>query len=345
MLALVLVSCGTRKGYFSLEGRFINLNQGEFYVYSNDGLLGGVDTVKVSGGRFALEIPCTRVGTLMLVFPNFTELPIFAESGGSVEIKGDASHLKQTEITGTDANELMTKFRLATATSSPPETASTAEHFIRDNASSPVALYLLRKYFIVPGKQETLNKAKELVSLILAEQKSSDADDDKNRSLFDRNPADKYSNSGNAVKADKDIRMLLMASVGNRLPAFSAKSISHGSVSSASLRGKRAIIYTWATWSYDSENMARRIEEVVNSSEGKATAIGINLCASRKECESAIERCGISSPTVCDEKMFDGDLVNRLGLRLVPGNIIVDAAGRVVARNVNADDIERLLIR
>lgn len=99
-LTLVLVSCGSRSGNFSIEGRLLNLNQGEFYVYSPDGVFDGVDTIKVDGGRFAFETPCKESGTIVIVFPNFSELPVFAEAGKSVTVKGDASHLKEIEIEG-----------------------------------------------------------------------------------------------------------------------------------------------------------------------------------------------------------------------------------------------------
>ena len=36
LLLSLLVSCGTRSGYFKVEGRLLNINQGELYVYSSD---------------------------------------------------------------------------------------------------------------------------------------------------------------------------------------------------------------------------------------------------------------------------------------------------------------------
>lgn len=320
-LALLLVSCGTRKGYFSIEGQFMNLNQGEFYVYSNDGIINGVDTIHVKGGLFALEIPCAKEGTLMIVFPNFTEQPIFAESGESVKIKGDASHLKEMEVSGTEANELMTKFRLATSTSSPPETKKTAEHFIRDNASSPVALYLLRKYFVTQESASSLKKAKELIGEILKEQPK----------------------NGNAVKMEKQIKMLLTSNIGSKLPSFTATDIKGNTVSQSLLKGKKAIIYTWANWNYDSENVAQRINEMVRESAGNVAALGISLSSSKEECLADMERFEMSVPTVCDENMFDGALVNQLGLRIVPGNIILDAGGKVIARNVSISELKNYL--
>ena len=164
-LTLVLVACGSRSGYFSLEGRLLNLNQGEFYVYSPDGVFDGVDTIKVEGGRFAFETPCKESGTIMIVFPNFSEQPVFAEPGKSVSIKGDASHLKEIEIDGTAENKLMNGFRQQISKASPPEVLKYAEQFVRHNPRSAVSVYILRKYFIntnLAYESKDLDKAEQL---------------------------------------------------------------------------------------------------------------------------------------------------------------------------------------
>lgn len=108
---LTLASCGTDSRHFKLEGRLLNLNQGEFYVYSPDGAMRGLDTIKVQAGRFSYITECDAPKTLVIVFPNYTEQPVFAQPGKSVDIKGDASHLKEMTVKGTKDNELMNKFR------------------------------------------------------------------------------------------------------------------------------------------------------------------------------------------------------------------------------------------
>lgn len=80
----------------------------------------------------------------MLVFPNFSEQPIFAKSGKSVEIKADASHLKEMEVSGTEDNELMTKFRQNILKDTPPEAKKHAEDFVREHPNSVCSIYLIR---------------------------------------------------------------------------------------------------------------------------------------------------------------------------------------------------------
>ena len=145
---LFLTSCGVGSGHFKFEGKFLNMNQGEFYVYSPDGGINGLDTIRVVGGRFTYECDCKNPFTLMVVFPNFSEQPIFAESGASVDIKADASHLKELSVKGTKANEQMNQFRENILKLSPPEEKAKAEQFIKDHPESIVSTYLIRKYFV-----------------------------------------------------------------------------------------------------------------------------------------------------------------------------------------------------
>jgi len=117
-LTLIMVSCGTDSKHFKLEGRLLNLNQGEFYVYSPDGGIEGFDTIRVEAGRFVYQTECEHSSILMLVFPNFSEQPIFMEPGESVTLDGDASHLKEITTKGTKDNKLMNGVREQMASAS-----------------------------------------------------------------------------------------------------------------------------------------------------------------------------------------------------------------------------------
>ena len=49
---------------------------------------------------------------------------------------------------GTDTNEQMTEWRMMANRLTPPEVKREAETFIKENATSPISAYLLRKHFI-----------------------------------------------------------------------------------------------------------------------------------------------------------------------------------------------------
>ena len=146
LFTFLLLSCGPEGNKFRLSGRLRNINQGEFLIYSPDGGFVGVDTIKVRNGRFAYEKEVRNMVTLIIVFPNFSEQAVFATPGEEVEIKGDATHLKEMTIKGTDENDELTKLRARVNKLTPPEIPGAIAQFIEENPTSIVSMYLLDKF-------------------------------------------------------------------------------------------------------------------------------------------------------------------------------------------------------
>lgn len=316
LLTLVLVSCGTDSYHFEIDGRLINLNQGEFYVYSPDGGIIGIDTIKVDGGRFAYEIPCDQPCVLMIVFPNFSQLPIFAAPGKQVEIKGDASHLKELEVKGTKANELMTKFRQQVASASPPEMKKYAEQFVKDHPDSPVSPYLVNQYF-VQTPQPDYAKALELLTLMTTLQPKNGL---LNRLLPD-------------IKQMKDVAF------SGKLKDFYTTDMKGRPVSAANLRAAQvAVINVWASWSYESMEIQRLLKEQQRKNHGSLQVLSINVDATVKKCRDTQKMDSITWPTICDGLMFDGKLVRQLGLTSIPDNIVLKK-GNIVARGLSPQEM------
>ena len=141
------VSCSQSNDYFKIEGSFRGMNQGELYIYGTHGSH-KLDTIGLQKGEFEYRIPLEDTLTFVLMFPNFSELPVFAVPGATIKIEGDATHLKETQIKGTDDNKEMTAFRLQTSQMTPPEVNKAAAQFIKDHPTSPVSRYIFDRYFI-----------------------------------------------------------------------------------------------------------------------------------------------------------------------------------------------------
>ena len=312
-VAATLASCSSDSGRFRIEGRFRNLNRGEFYVYSPDGGIQGRDTIPVVDGRFAYEATITDRATFVLIFPNYSEQPVFGQKGKTATISGDASHLREMEIEGTDDNELMTKFRQRANRLSPPEVKQAAEEFVRENPTSPVSRYLVSSLFV-----ETAEPDYARAAALLAEMCKADPD------------------NGRLALYRKQVDALKASVVGASVPQFSAKDIYGNTVTRAALGGKVNVVCTWASWSYDSHGAVRRLCQLQKDYGSDLAVVGICLDARPAVCRSAVERDSIKWPNVCDGLMWQTPLLSRLGLSTVPGNIVADAKGKVVARNLSA---------
>ncbi|MBO4850141.1 MAG: DUF4369 domain-containing protein [Prevotella sp.] len=311
----LLAACGVDSGHFKISGRFLNMNQGEFYVYSPEGGVDGIDTIHVVGGRFTYERPCDRAVTLMLVFPNFSQQPIFAQPGKSVDIKTDATNMKEMEVSGTKANELMTKFRLQTAHVAPPDVVKKAEQFINDNLSSPVSLYLLRTFFIQTDKPD-YEKAEKLAAKMLKEQPK----------------------NGALIIVRKQLQQLRNGVAGAPAPRFSGPGLKGGEVSDADLGGDLAVLSTWSSWNYVSQDIQRQLKRKLRTSNGRLRLVSICIDADKKACERIVERDTLSWPCIFDGKLFDSPAMQQTGLTDVPDNILYRNR-KVVARGLNAKQL------
>jgi len=317
LMTLLLVSCGDSQKNFKIEGSFKGFNQGELYVYSMDGSL-QLDTIGVSRGEFVYQASINEPTTLVVVFPNYSELPVFAEPGVTIKVKGDASHLKETEVKGTDTNKAMTDFRLKTCDMMPPQVLSEATKFINEHPASPISIYLLNKYFIQTSDPD-YSKIQNLVKTILA------ASPDNQQ----------------IAKVSKQLEALKALKVGNRLPSFFASGLNGEGISSSDLNAKVNVISLWASWNYESVNIQNLLARLKREHATDLKVLGISIDGSVKDCRQIVERDSIKWSTVCDGRMWEMPILQKIGMTYLPDNIIVDAQGKILARTLNYQELNK----
>lgn len=317
LFALLLTACSSGGDNFRLEGRLRNMNQGEFWVYSPNGGMIGIDTIKVRDGRFSYELNMASEATLVIVFPNYSEQPVFAGPGEKVTIKGDATHLKEMIIQGTTENEEMTSLRMELNDLTPPEIPHAVSDFIKEHLSSPVSIYLVQRYFVLKPDPD-YSQAFRLVRLMQNEQP-----DNQQLQLLGR-----------------QLSRLQASTVGKRLQKFSATDTKGQKVTDAILRKPLNVVSTWATWSYLSHNMLYRLKKMKQKHGERLGLLSICLDGRQEECRQRIARDSLTWPTVCDGRMWDSPLLSTFGLSDVPDNILFDGKGRVIARDLTIDQLE-----
>jgi len=313
-----LFSCSSPDTRFHLEGRFKNLNQGEFYLYSPE--QGTKDTIAVKDGRFIYDIAIDDSLTLVMLFPNYSEMPIFAHPGARVKMKGDVSHLKETEITGTKVNEEMTAFRLKANQLTPPEVRKAAADYISDYPTSPISYYLLKRYFI-QGAEPDYAKASQLCTILCKA-------DPKNIRL---------------ERLKKELTQLKSSYDMKQLPSFHAIDMNGKTIGNQHLKSEVNVIFAWATWNYDGQQIMRQIQTVQKQNPGRISCLGICLDPSPKEAKRMLERDSIRWSNVCDGSMFQMPIVGKLGIVCLPYNLITDKNGKILARDLSSADLRKKL--
>ena len=316
----LLVSCGPDGNSFRIEGRLRHMNQGEFLVYSPDGGINGIDTIKVHEGRFAYETRLHDKATFVVIFPNFSELAVLGEPGKTAEIKGDASHMKEMTVKGTEDNEEMTKIRMVINRLTPPEIPKAVEAFIKEHRSSQASIYLLKRYFIA-DRQPDYRKAALLTKVLLEVQPE----------------------SGQLIELDKQLKVLQGASL-NQLPKFSAQDVKGRQVSDNDLKAQVNVVTAWASWNYQSTDMQRRLKDKKKQYGDKLAIVSICLDGCPADCRrTVVSRDSLKWSTVCDGRMWQTPLLSKFGFSDVPANIVADSRGRVLERNLTPQKLDEKL--
>ena len=361
--ALVCTSCGTDSRHFRIDGRLLHLNQGEFYVYSPDGTINGLDTIKVQAGRFSYEVACDRPMTLMIVFPNFTEQPVFAQPGKSVDLKGDASHLKEMTVKGTEDNELMNKFREMIHNAAPPEMKKCAQLFVQDHPESRVGAYLVDRYFIHDANPDT-KTAVRLVDLMI----------------------EKQPDNGYLKRQKRQLTASFVATKGADIPNVLGTTVDGRTIGRVQLtKAPVTVVCALATWKYESMSQFRRLAAYAASQQGRVAVVGVSIDASPSLVRSQLaSQIGISDSAsglafgpssgsssgsasgsssgpasasaqgssssrssstcyvVCDGKMVESPFFTRLGLTGVPDNIVIKN-GRIAAAHLTDNQLTEFI--
>ena len=321
--SLLFFACARHDGRFRLEGQFKNLNQGEFFLYNLD--RGTKDTIAVNDGRFVYERLLRDTLTLVMLFPNYSELPVFALPNTSVKMEGDVTHLRETTITGSDENNLMNTFRTKTADMVPPDVKKEAQAFIDEHPASIVSVYLLRRYFLQDASPDYPLIMKMATALHEAQPQ--------NQPLT-------------------RLHLMLGQLVNNRsegpLPAFQAISTKGDTITNSSLKKDANVIVAWATWSYESQGTLRQLKNL-RKEHSNLAVMSICLDASPAEGLKLLERDSINWPNICDSMLWQSPLLGQLGICTLPANILTAQKGNIVARDINdrqlKEEIEKLLAK
>lgn len=317
LAALLLWGCGVDGDRFRLSGRLRNINQGEFLIYSLEGGTNGIDTIPVRNGRFSYETELLSPTIFILVFPNFTEQPIFAEPGEEVDVKGDASHLKEVIIKGTSDNDDMTDLRMDLNDLMPPDIPQAVIKYVEENPESGVSAYLVYRYILMDANPD-YQTAYRLVTQMLAEQPDN--------SLL--------------AKWRDELEALRGAGIKAKMDAFKAVDVKGRTVSQNDLRGELNVLSVWASWNFQSTDQQNRLRRLKKKYGDRLHLVSICMDADPKECRRRIERDSIEWKTVCDGLQWQGPLLAKFGIGDVPSNVIIDKKATVIERNLSPQQLE-----
>ncbi|MCR5851415.1 MAG: DUF4369 domain-containing protein [Bacteroidaceae bacterium] len=317
--SVALISCTGHPREVRLKGNFEHLDQGEFLIFSTDEALDRLDTLLIQDGTFSYTLPAIQPATLHILYPNQSELVVFATPGADILIKGDAQNLSEVKVSGSEENERYTEFRQDIIGKSAAETKSIARDYILGNPMLSMSQYLLTTYFLC-DTATTVREATELYD-----------------SLCRACPEDlALSRLATHVRAIDQIR------VGRPLPDFALTlTPGHGGngeeeqiIRRDDYKGKLLLIAFWASWKSGSQSALYRSRRLRRELKGKGTDISLisySLDADEKQFTRLEKADSIDFPSYCDFLSLSSPLVQKWGIRELPYFILVTPDGRIAA--------------
>lgn len=312
----LLAACGPDKNHVRLKGEFKNLDNAEFYVFNSEDGFEGIDTIRIEGGKFSHDIPLKEAQVLTLLYPNFSRTLIIAEPGEIVEVASNAEHLDETDVSGTEANERFSKFRLKNNGRPKADLHLAAAQYIRDNSGTPDALAAFMQYF--SEQQPDANEALQLLEVL--------------RKGMPKNKA----------VQDLDLRMRPLLENGVKMPLadFRATTLDGTVVTRSRFADRPLLVVFFASWQGESHSALKMMNRMRRAFPSLQT-LAISLDTDPQKCRAFLKMDSVAAGSVvCDGKAFHSPAAQSIGVHRVPGNILVNAVGRVVARDVPKEDLE-----
>lgn len=314
-LCFSLVSCGVSHDQVRLKGKYANIKQGDFFVFSPNGKTDRIDTLHVVNGEFEYVCDFEGEGTLCILYPNNSQIILWAKGGDDLHIEADVQDLWHTTVTGNRENELYTEFRMKNIPTDTTTLRQSAARFIREHADCRLSSYLLSQYFVIPN--DVPMDSTVCLYKVIHEALPQDAE---------------------VVRLGGVIQQCYALREGAPMPAFdllTTDSIHHRL---SQYKGKSFVLYFWAGWhssaNYLHQQLSNLKKELKEPADERNKKQDIDLLGFSLDTDTLTFRASKPNkeqdiPTFCDLQGFNHPLLTQLGIRSVPLFIIVGGDGKI----------------
>lgn len=132
---------------------------------------------------------------------------------------------------------------------------------------------------------------------------------------------------------------LRLNSVGKSIP-LKGKPLTGGNFDLNNMKGKAVLIQYWATWCEPCKADMPLLKELRTKFGKEFEVVGVCLDQDKKEMLAFLKQDDPRWPQLFEEGGLDSPLANELGIQTLPTMILVDKQGKVVNRNIRAQELE-----
>lgn len=141
-----------------------------------------------------------------------------------------------------------------------------------------------------------------------------------------------------------NIAYFKVGAVGTEALDFTQNDVDGKPVKLSSFKGKYVLLDFWASWCKPCRQENPNVVKVYNQFKSKNfTVLGVSLDQSKDAWVKAIESDKLAWNHVSDLQQWNNAAAQMYHIQSIPGNFLIDPAGKIVARDLRGEDLEKKL--
>lgn len=307
-LAILLCGCNENKQDFTLKGKLQGLDSDTIIAcFQHPDYK--LDTIVAIGEEFKYTFTPDTFTIFTLLFRQ-NELPVFANKGQQVEIKGT---IQDPIIKGNDENKQLAQVMEYLKNIPQHDVKHKVDSIIQTNSQSYINLYLIDKYFVKDSQTDN-----EIIKKLIDSQIGFIKD----------------------TPYMSDLKNKLIANPKQGIYSLNNKDRKGKTFKWSSLKKKYILLDFWASWNPESVAEQDSLERVIKAlSKENFVVVSISLDYDKQAWMKASDRDTTQWIQLCDFKGWKNTTVEEQNIQSLPSNILLTPNKQIIERNIRGQKL------